>query len=289
MWLSNHRNAALGTYALDTLIATEVPTVILKGGAMMVAVSGENMRTMDDCDILVPVERAPQALAALADAITSDGRSLTGPRARASRASPSTLRSIRPLRILAPQDAQAVLRAYAAACRSQAVDNGLNEGRRGVHGAPTAAQIWGISQDEYLDKADAWPLNPDGELLLGVKLEDNYALANAEENLKVPGVGFAEWGPVDMSLSLGIRGPYNVVLDDPRMVAARAKVLAACKANKIFFLNSMNPDDVVAMIDEGVMVGSTTSQEPPKSAASTPSGRCHGEFLPPGESSSENR
>jgi 2-keto-3-deoxy-L-rhamnonate aldolase RhmA len=74
---------------------------------------------------------------------------------------------------------------------------GINEGRRGVHGAPTAAQIRGISQDEYLDKADAWPLNPNGELLLGVKLEDKYALAKAEENLKVPGIGFAEWGPGD--------------------------------------------------------------------------------------------
>jgi hypothetical protein len=39
------------------------------------------------------------------------------------------------------------------------------------------------------------------------------------------------------------------------MLAARAKVFAACKANKIFFLNSMNPNNVVDMIKEGVMVG----------------------------------
>ena len=96
--------------------------------------------------------------------------------------------------------------------------------------------------EEYLDKADAWPLNPNGELLLGVKLEDKYALANAEENLKVPGIGFAEWGPGDMALSLGVRGPGNVAETDPQMLAARAKVFAACKANKIFFLNSMNAE-----------------------------------------------
>ena len=70
----------------------------------------------------------------------------------------------------------------------------------------TAAPIWGVSQDEYLDKADVWPLNPDGELLLGLKLEDKYALANADENLKVPGIAFAEWGPGDMALSLNVRG-----------------------------------------------------------------------------------
>jgi hypothetical protein len=39
--------------------------MILKGAAMMVAVSGENVRSVHDCDILVPVERAPEALAIL--------------------------------------------------------------------------------------------------------------------------------------------------------------------------------------------------------------------------------
>src|SRR5436309_1173986 len=67
--------------------------------------------------------------------------------------------------------------------------NGLKEGRRGVHGVPTAAEIWGVSQFDYMRKADPWPLNPKGELLLGVKEEDKYALANVEENLKVPGLG----------------------------------------------------------------------------------------------------
>jgi 4-hydroxy-2-oxoheptanedioate aldolase len=165
--------------------------------------------------------------------------------------------------MLTHADTPGAVRAFVEAVRlpihKQGLDKGVNEGRRGAHGTPTAAQIWGISQDQYLDKADAWPLNPNGELLLGVKLEDKYALANAEENLKVPGIGFAEWGPGDMALSLGIRGP-GAAEKDPKMLAARAKVFAACKANKIFFLNSMNPDNVVAMIKEGVMVG-PASQE----------------------------
>jgi 4-hydroxy-2-oxoheptanedioate aldolase len=159
--------------------------------------------------------------------------------------------------LLTHADTPGAVRAFVEAVRlpihKQGLDKGINEGRRGVHGVPTAAQIWGISEDEYLDKADAWPLNPDGELLLGVKLEDKYALANAEENLKVPGIGFAEWGPGDMALSLGVRGPGAE--RDPRMVAARARVFAACKANGIFFLNSMNPGNVIEMIREGVMVG----------------------------------
>ena len=135
----------------------------------------------------------------------------------------------------------------------------LGEGHRGTHGSGPAAAIWGISVQEYEQKADPWPLNPNGELLLGVKEEDKYALANVDTNLQVPGIGMAEWGPGDMALSLGVpsgRGSVN----DPRMVAARAKVLAACKANHVAFLNSLAPGNIVDMIKEGVMVG-PASQE----------------------------
>jgi 4-hydroxy-2-oxoheptanedioate aldolase len=135
----------------------------------------------------------------------------------------------------------------------------LGEGHRGVHGSAPAAQIWGITEREYEQKADPWPLNPNGELLLGVKEEDKYALANVEQNLKTPGIGMAEWGPGDMAMSLGVTtGPDSV--NDPRMREARGKVLAACKANHIAFLNTMTPANVVEMIKEGVMVGPASQQ-----------------------------
>ena len=135
----------------------------------------------------------------------------------------------------------------------------LGEGHRGVHGSATAAAIWGVSVEEYERKADPWPLNPNGELLLGVKEEDKYALANLDQNLKVPGIGMAEWGPGDMAMSLGVpSGPGST--KDPRMVAARGKVLAACKANHVAFLNTMTVGDVVDMIKEGVMVGPANQQ-----------------------------
>ena len=166
--------------------------------------------------------------------------------------------------MLTHADTPGAIRAFVEMSRLPIHRNGvahgvLDEGRRGAHGSPTAAQIWGVTTQEYEDRADVWPLNPNGELLLGVKLEDKYALANAEQNLKVPGIAIAEWGPGDMALSLGVRGP-NVAETDPRMLAARAKVFAACKANKIFFLNSMNQNNVVAMLKEGVMVGPASQQ-----------------------------
>jgi 4-hydroxy-2-oxoheptanedioate aldolase len=148
--------------------------------------------------------------------------------------------------LLCHADTPGAVRAFVEAVRFPAYG-----GRRGVHGNPTASRIWGISADEYGEKADAWPLNPKGELLLGLKLEDKYALENADANAKVPGVGFAEWGP-------GVKnGPGPL---PPQLQAARARVLAATKASKIFFLNTVNATNVVDMIKEGVMIG-TGSQE----------------------------
>lgn len=41
----------------------------------------------------------------------------------------------------------------------------------------------------------------------------------------------------------------------PKMRAARATILNACKKNKIAFLNTVRENDVEAMIDEGVKIG----------------------------------
>jgi 4-hydroxy-2-oxoheptanedioate aldolase len=156
--------------------------------------------------------------------------------------------------LLCHADTPGAVRAFVEAVRFPA-----HGGRRGVHGNPTAARIWGITADEYAEKADVWPLNPSGELLIGLKLEDKYALENAEASAKVPGIGFAEWGPGDMAFSLGVRndgsGPMPAILQ-----AARARVLAATKSSGIFFLNSVNADNVVDMIKEGVMIGAANER-----------------------------
>ncbi|MBL8235289.1 MAG: hypothetical protein JNL98_42725, partial [Bryobacterales bacterium] len=74
---------------------------------------------------------------------------------------------------------------------------GLPEGMLGNGSQGSPAEIWGLTAAEYKKRADPWPLNPDGEFLLGLKVEDKYALANAEKVTSVPGIGFAEWGPGD--------------------------------------------------------------------------------------------
>lgn len=134
--------------------------------------------------------------------------------------------------------------------------NGLQEGRRGAHGGSTAAKIWGIPPREYEQKADVWPLNPDGEILLGVKIEDKYGLANAEEIVKVPGIAFGEGGPGDMTLSLGLK--YG----DERLNPVENKIFATAKEQHLYWLGigeswsgGRNEAGIEVGIKNGLMIG----------------------------------
>jgi 4-hydroxy-2-oxoheptanedioate aldolase len=132
---------------------------------------------------------------------------------------------------------------------------GLDQGFRGSGSQSFAAEIWGIPGNEYLRRADPWPLNKEGEILLGLKIEDSYALTNAEKTTKVPGIAFAEWGPGDMGFWLvGLPKGGDGGGFPPVMLQARARVLKATKDAKIFFLNACNDKDVEQMIKEGVMI-----------------------------------
>jgi 2-keto-3-deoxy-L-rhamnonate aldolase RhmA len=139
------------------------------------------------------------------------------------------------------------------AVRPTAAVGKLGIGTRGRGSENTAAPIWGVSGDAYMSLCDPWPLNPQGELLLGVKLESPEGIANADEICAVPGLGFAEMGPGDLSLSLGsvklLRDPYP-----PVMQAARDRVLAACRRNRIAFLEGCNEVNIRERLDEGVRV-----------------------------------
>src|SRR5260370_10492828 len=154
--------------------------------------------------------------------------------------------------LLCHAESPAAIKAFVDSTRFPFVVGGA--GRRGSGGQASAAAIWGLDVPEYLRRADPWPLNPSGELLLGLKIENTRALANAEKVAAVPGIAFAEWGPGDMGMSLGLPDAHDPPYP-PEMKAARDRVLAACKANKLAFLEQVTPDNVVSQISEGVMVG----------------------------------
>ena len=161
----------------------------------------------------------------------------------------------------------------------------LGLGTRGRGSEASAAPIWGISAEEYLARCDPWPLNPKGELMLGVKLESPEGVTNCEEILAVPGLAFAEMGPGDLGLAFGYpavpREPYP-----PEMREARERVFAACRKNRVAFLETATSENIVAKLSEGVRVIAGHREEtaiigrahqarrPRSSAVRTKSARC---------------
>ena len=153
-----------------------------------------------------------------------------------------------------PEGVKRFVQAARYPIHKQAVDI-VGEGLRGWGSHTFAAWVWGLSVPEYLQKADVWPLNPEGEIMLGVKLEDQQALDRAAETLSVPGLAFAEHGPRDLGLSYGyLEGRADPPLP-PEVVAAGDMVLELTKERGMFFLDNVLPENVAAQVDRGVMIG----------------------------------
>ncbi|MPZ24621.1 MAG: aldolase, partial [Dehalococcoidia bacterium] len=79
-----------------------------------------------------------------------------------------------------------------AACRYPRLKSAPLYEPAGIRGdAPTtAARYWGLTQQEYYRKADVWPLNPEGEILVALMIEDTVAIDNLDDILsQVPGIG----------------------------------------------------------------------------------------------------
>jgi 4-hydroxy-2-oxoheptanedioate aldolase len=115
----------------------------------------------------------------------------------------------------------------------------IPEGLRGGGGQAAPAVIWGVDPTEYVQIADPWPLNPEGELLLGLKIEDKYCLVTADETAAVPGIGFAEWGPGDMGMSFGDPDAHDPPYPD-FMDTARDTVKKALDDNDVAFYSGWN-------------------------------------------------
>src|ERR1700730_6827661 len=102
----------------------------------------------------------------------------------------------------------------------------------GIRGdAPlAAARYWGLTQQEYYRKADVWPLNPQGEILVVLMIEDTQGIANLRDILKnVPGIGLILIGEGDLSQELGFPRQY----DHASVVEGMAKIVATCKEHGI--------------------------------------------------------
>lgn len=159
-----------------------------------------------------------------------------------------------------PEAVREYIKAARYPIHKQAIDE-IGVGLRGWGSHKFAAWVWGIDEIEYLKKADVWPLNPNGELLMGAKIEDIEALAHAHKTLTVPGLAFAEHGPRDHGFSHGhLEGRADPPMP-PEIDAAGQKVLDLCNENGLFFLDNVLPDNVEGKLDWGVMIGAGSNEE----------------------------
>jgi 4-hydroxy-2-oxoheptanedioate aldolase len=101
-------------------------------------------------------------------------------------------------------------------------------------GIALAARYWGLSPADYIARADVWPLNPNGELVVYAIIESRAGIENVRQIAAEPGVAALVVG----AGTLG--GVYRSANADGQMVrdqvafdAAVASVAAACKEFKI--------------------------------------------------------
>jgi 4-hydroxy-2-oxoheptanedioate aldolase len=98
-------------------------------------------------------------------------------------------------------------------------------GQRGDAPA-TAARYWGLTQQEYYQRADVWPLAPDGELVVVIMCEEARAIDNLRQILReVPGIGVVLIGEGDLSQDLGYPRQY----EHPAVAEAIGQILNICK------------------------------------------------------------
>jgi 4-hydroxy-2-oxoheptanedioate aldolase len=120
---------------------------------------------------------------------------------------------------------------------------------RGQRGdAPAAAaRYWGLTQPEYYDRADVWPLDPKGEILVAIMCEDVDGMKNLPGMLKeVPGIGAVIIGEGDLSQNLGFPRQYS----HPTVAAAINEILDICKQHNVAcghpHVDEKNVKDVIA-------------------------------------------
>ena len=146
-----------------------------------------------------------------------------------------------------PEDAVAALRA----CRyAQALGAPDREpvGQRG-HSPAGASRYWGPSILDYTDKADVWPLDPDGEILLCLQCEHIESVENLPRILDAvdnkPGVILIS--EKDLSVSMGYRSLFT-----PEVAEAVHRAASICRERGVPFGSpQVTPENVQQRLDDG--------------------------------------
>ncbi len=118
-----------------------------------------------------------------------------------------------------------------------------------------APKVWGMNEAEYREKADVWPLNPNGELVNFTIVESKKGLENIRAIAAVPGIGVLFPGAGTL------RGVFTTTdaagqrtFDEAGWEGAIQQVLAACKEYKVACGYPATATDIEKRIQQGFSV-----------------------------------
>ena len=146
-----------------------------------------------------------------------------------------------------------------AACRYPRLNSAPLYEPRGIRGdGPVrAARYWGLTQQEYYSKADVWPLDPNGEILVVIQIEDTTGIRNLSDMLEnVPGIGAILIGEGDLGQELGFPRQY----DHPALLEAIAEIVSICKKHDVVVGHAhADTSNMQRLLDEGFRLMMTAS------------------------------
>ena len=146
-----------------------------------------------------------------------------------------------------------------AACRYPRLNSAPLYEPRGIRGdGPVrAARYWGLTQQEYYSKADVWPLDPNGEILVVIQIEDTTGIRNLSDMLEnVPGIGAVLIGEGDLGQELGFPRQY----DHPALLEAIAEIVSICKKHDVVVGHAhADTSNMQRLLNEGFRLMMTAS------------------------------
>lgn len=119
-----------------------------------------------------------------------------------------------------------------AACRYPRLKNKPLYEPAGIRGdgPMLATRYWGVSQAEYYSRSDVWPLDPKGEILTILQIEDTAGIDNLPDMLRnVPGIGVILVGEGDLSQELG----HPRETEHPAVLEAVDAIARICKEHGV--------------------------------------------------------
>lgn len=145
---------------------------------------------------------------------------------------------------------------------AQEVEHGLramryqsNGGLRPDDSVGNAPVYWGMSDEEYIEKADLWPINPEGELINWTVVESPKGLENVREIAAVDGIGVLWPGAGTLRQLFSTQNAQGErVTDEAAWENAIQQVLAACKEFDVPCGFPATTNDIEMRMEQGFSV-----------------------------------